>query len=158
MYVIQFLKQHAISFLPVYIFSGESVTEVCNIIKKKPIDNYAIVFGDEAVYRLLCNIYSIERVCFISSNSSIITVKRSIQRFLKIKERQSFHEVTMTKLESLVLSFLVEGKTPYQASREFELSVQSISRHKRNAMLKLGVRTTTELFLKYALLIAQREE
>nr|WP_318384186.1 helix-turn-helix transcriptional regulator [uncultured Enterobacter sp.] len=155
--IADFLKLHNFSYLSVYVFSGENLAEVCNIMMSRPIVDYAIVFGDESVYRLLSNMYKSERVCFLSSHSGIVSVKNKLLRFFKSRDRKPVREVEMTNLETLVLSFLAKGRTPNQISRGFNLSIQSISRHKRNAMLKLGVRTTTELFLKHTLITAQRK-
>ncbi|MDO2451255.1 helix-turn-helix transcriptional regulator [Enterobacter vonholyi] len=156
-YVVDFLRRKGTSFLSVYIFSGESITEVCNVMMTIPVHDCAIIFARESVIRLLDKIYESDRVFFVSSRASFGVVKKTILRYLKRRRDESVQKIEFTYLESLVLSFLADGIAPQFLSKKVGLSVQTISRHKRNAMFKLGVRTTAELFLKYSLLVKHKK-
>ncbi|WP_074181125.1 helix-turn-helix domain-containing protein [Serratia marcescens] len=52
----------------------------------------------------------------------------------------------LTTREAIIIASLLEGYSPTELSMLLNISIKTISSHERNAYLKLGIKTTQQLF------------
>lgn len=76
----------------------------------------------------------------VSITDRIDQVRRRFQSlFQKPKEHKEVHPTSLTRMQSVVLEGIVEGKTTSQMAREMELSENTINSHIKAIYMVLGV-------------------
>lgn len=145
----------------IWVFSDSTMADVLPFVRQLRSDASYIIFGNERCCRLFDNVPNVNVLCFIEVDASVIETEKVLREHLepllvsrgkKNVPAISIENPVLSASEIKVIRLFSLGLSLGRIAELYDLSIKTISAHKRMAMRRLDVKSDQELILKSLLL------